>query len=236
MSTPFKPIYLVAALGEYAVMPDGAIINVGGVSGPTFTVGGKPLLFADGTPTDGLSTGGLTIDLQKVYNNSFNTGLIELVAGKDFVLKSTSGNEFRFDATSGDITIGGDVVGFDLSSILQQTQLHLDQTTPGIRHPASHISVDRTQLNALAGNTVQEVLESVETLVSSGVRGFEHVQTTPATTWTVSHGQNTRRVQISIWDDNDELLFSDEVKITDANTVSVEFNSPVTGRAVLMLF
>lgn len=53
MSQVFKPTYVIPELGELGRLPDGAIINAGGVSGPFFTIGGQAVILKDGTASDG---------------------------------------------------------------------------------------------------------------------------------------------------------------------------------------
>jgi hypothetical protein len=43
-----KLLYLNRDLGETGLLPDGAIVNIGGVSGDNFTIGGKGVMLADG--------------------------------------------------------------------------------------------------------------------------------------------------------------------------------------------
>ncbi len=133
MSAPpvYKPVVHLDELGEQGRLPAGGIINAGGVEGPNFTVGGKALIFSDGTASDG----------------------------------------------SGPVVTTG-----------------------------------------------------------TSVTGFEWIQATEAMVWSIPHGKSSKRVQITIWDADDEMLFSDGVKIVDLNNVVVSFNTPVSGRAILMLF
>lgn len=56
MSQVFKPTYVIPELGELGQMPDGAIINAGGVTGPFFTIGGQAVILKDGTASDGSGT------------------------------------------------------------------------------------------------------------------------------------------------------------------------------------
>lgn len=219
-----KPIYLVDGLGEQARLPDGAIINIGGVAGPTFTVGGKSLLFADGTST---GEGNVTtdVDFQTVYVNSVGEAFIDFTAGKDLVLQAVNGNQLRFDADTGTLTITGDLVVLGSSQAIS----------------AENVSAETDGLEPVSGTNVQEVIESIATAMASlteqeMVKAYEHVQLQPQRTWTINHNQNTRRVQVSIWDFSDELVYADTVTLVDGNTVIIEYNTPVTGRAVLMLF
>jgi len=311
--TPIKLIYLVQELGEYAVVPDGSIVNIGGVVGPNFTVAGKPLLFADGTTTNGSASSILRPDFQKVYDNTVGEAFIDFSSGKDFVLQAVNNNQFRFDADTGDITISGNLNILGQSSSVIHTTIDTDRVqiyptsggytpfviepqggvTPqvnvvdikvarngasvftigptgqtyiqdlsvgkindvdftiltnhvngiGIKHSANQISVDRTNMGTIPGTNVQSVLENLSDAVGKlvthdvgNIRGYEFTQATAEAVWTITHGQNTKKVQITIWDSHDEMVWADSVQIFDQNTIVVRFNTPITGRAILMLF
>ena len=319
MSTPvFNPIYLVDALGEYARIPDGAILNIGGVVGPNFTVGNKPLLFADGTSTDGSPVNSNAPDFQTIYGNSVGTAFIDFTSGKDFILQAVNDNQFVFDADTGLVTITGDlhvlgevtsvitssvvtdrvivnqtagnyvpfymepidgvtpvsdvvsirisnggipvfsinaagttsvqdllvvgtINGIDLADLQQDLTDHTDLTSTDIKHKASQISVDNSTLSPITGDNVQEALESIATSIANltsiaSVRGYEHTQLIAQTTWAIAHGQNTRRVQVSIWDSSDESIQPDSIVITSNNLITITYNTPVAGRAILMMF
>lgn len=311
-----KLIYLVPQLGEYAILPDGAIVNIGGVIGPNFTVGGKPLLFADGTATDGTVISILKPDLQNVYDNSVGEGFIDCTPNKDFVLQAVNDKQFRFDANTGLVTITGDLIvrgttttiiktsvetdrvaihqdagdytpfimepvvgvvptvnvvdiktefggdsvfsigpggttwikdlnvgsvnGIDLATLVATINSHINLESAEIKHTAAQISVAESLAPA---ENVQQALEqivqrvnTVEQIVVGVVRGFEFVQQVPATVWSIMHGANTNRVQVQVWNSDNEVVFSDTIKIIDSNNVIVTFNTPITGRAILMLF
>lgn len=304
-----KPIYLVDTLGEHARLPDGAIINAGGVSGPTFTVGGRGLLFDDGTSTGGVQPS-LTVNFQDVYSNSEDTALIDFSAGKHLILHAVNDKLFTFNADTGDVTISGNLIvqgttsttiddtvntdrviihqsagtyvpflieaqvgvtptvdlvdikvtaggssvfsispvgstyiqtlstglinGIDLEALQSQVSTHLAPI--GIKHAAEQISVDSTELSPLSGSNVQEVLESVSASLLTGVRGVEYIQVSPADPWTIAHGQNTKRVQVTVWDEDDETVIPASIRLVDADTAVVSFGESVSGRAVLMLF
>lgn len=131
MSEILKPLILIPELGEQGLLPDGGIINAGGVEGPNFTIGGKAVIFSDGTASDG----------------------------------------------------SGTVIA-----------------------------------------------------IGEGVVGFEFVQTVPSVHWIIPHNRNSVRVQVSIWDTENEIVFSDIAKISDSNTVHIIFSTPQSGRAILMIF
>jgi hypothetical protein len=133
MTVVHKPAVVIEDLGEFGRLPDGGIINAGGVSGH-FTVEGKAVILADGTASDG-------------------SGPVIVVQG------------------------------------------------------------------GAAGQVI----------------GYEHLQNAASTLWVIHHGRNTRRLQMTIWDSNDEMVWTD-VKIVDMNTVHATFSEPVAGRADLVLF
>lgn len=135
MSTVHKPAIVIEQLGEMGRLPDGGIINAGGVQGPFFTIDGKAVILADGTASDG-------------------SGPVIVVEG-----------------------------GTGATAV-----------------------------------------------------GYEHVQAVASSMWVINHLRGTRRMNVTIWDDTDEMVYADVVKIIDLNTVHVSFNTPVSGRAILMLF
>jgi len=108
MSIALRPIFINID-GELAQAPSGAILDIGGVLGPNFFVNGKPLLFADGTATDGSVVAGANVDLQAVYNNSGLEAFIQTAPNKDITFRAVNGNELRFDGDTGLTRITGDL-------------------------------------------------------------------------------------------------------------------------------
>jgi hypothetical protein len=124
--TVYKVLYLNEGTGEHGRLPDFGIINAGGVIGPTFTVGGKPLLFADGTTTDGSTGITLNVTLQSAYNASTN-GTINLTSGKDFTISALNQKIFQVDADTGRVTITGDLTVLGSSTVVEGTLANVDQ-------------------------------------------------------------------------------------------------------------
>lgn len=313
-----KPIYLDDD-GVFARLPDGSIINIGGVQGPYFTVGGKGLVFDDATST---KQGGTGLTLQKIYDETVRHGeaTIKLQTGKDFsIVDDTDKNIFfRIDSETGKVTLTGDLEVLGSSTIINTVIQDSDhwvispstgtvtplkiEPDPGVtpivdlvtvrktygtapvfridkdgniistglfngiditklksdldshiagtygRHTASDIDIH--PIESLPGSTdVQSAIEALSNKVenSSGgtggggngtgnVQGYEHVQTTPAKMWFITHGHNTRRVTVALYDDDWQLIIPDHVKIMDPNTVAVMFSSAIGGRGILTLF
>lgn len=106
-----KPIIL-AVDGVFTQLATGAIINAGGTSHPVWTVGGRGLLFDDGTSTSPGSTT-VALSLQSIYDISpsiAGSTRIKLSTGKDFVIADDTDNNlfFKIDAETGKVTITGD--------------------------------------------------------------------------------------------------------------------------------
>ena len=92
------------------------------------------------------------------------------------------------------------------------------------------------------------LLWSVNTLGLSGLWGFPAngfpstlsrcfaVNFSSSTSVTVSHNIGTSDVQVQVFDDNSPRLWiqPDSIELTDTNTVTIGFNRPTTGRAVVI--
>jgi hypothetical protein len=80
---------------------------------------------------------------------------------------------------------------------------------------------------------------SVSGLITGSFSGLEvgqkykHVQTTAANTWTVSHGFDYQYVNIDVYNGSDEIVIPASVVATDSNTITVSFNTPVSGVAIV---
>jgi hypothetical protein len=121
----FSPLYLDRKRGFATGVPANAILDIGGVVGPGFTVGGRPLLFADGTSSNGGTAS--FISLQSSYESSStanNPAVINLIAGRDLIIDSPSGPgvSFKIDSITGAVTIGGDL-------IVEGTHTYVNSTT-----------------------------------------------------------------------------------------------------------
>lgn len=121
----YRPLYLIEGLGEKGRMPDGGIINAGGVLGPNFTVAGKPLLFADGTATDGSGAISIHQDFQNVYATSGIPAFIQFTSGKDFILNAVNNKQFHFNADTGLVTITGDLTVIGNTTAVINTVAHV---------------------------------------------------------------------------------------------------------------
>lgn len=324
MSTPVlltnKPIVLEVD-GVFGQLPDGAIINAGGTSWPTWTVGGKGLLFDDGTSTAPGGGSGGAFDLQHAYNNSVNgpagEAKIKLTTGKDLLIADDSDDSifFRIDSETGKVTITGDLEVLGSSTVIESTVQDSDHwlispksgtttalkiepdfgvvpvvdlvsirkqwgefpvfritsggnviisssltvgpingidlnqfndqfirhvTGSDLRHMADQIDI--TPISGMSATNVQQALEEIKTTIGSGgggtgnVNGYEHIQTVASQTWTVAHGGNTFRIQVTVYDTDWEMLIPNSVKVIDNNTAIITFASPIAGRAMVLMF
>lgn len=107
----FRPLYRDPYDGIQTEVPDGGIVNIGGTSNATFTVAGKGVMLADGSTSNGDPSA--LFNLQVAYRNSNGPNgdaAINMLAGKDFVIRSTQpGKFFKIDAETGDVVITGNL-------------------------------------------------------------------------------------------------------------------------------
>jgi hypothetical protein len=243
-SSDIKRLVYLNTLGRLHRTANGDIVNIGGTSHTSFTVNGKGLLFDDGSSTSpgGPGSGIGSVTLQSVYNNQHNS------AGKAIVVLNTNQDiswrtadqlhHFTMNATSGDITFNGLLNGVDFDGLVSNVSTHTTFSATS-KHMAAEIGITPISADPSATN-VQQVLDELNNLITnvSGNAGFgmEHVQLTAATQWIISHNKNTKRVHWTLWDENDEMVMPDTVKLIDTNTMHVFFGSPQAGRLVLMTF
>lgn len=104
----YVPLF-VDITGQYGRIPSSALLDIAGIYSPNFTVGGKPIMFADGSSSDGASQ----LDFQSVYFHSRvvnGAARISLQPGKDFAICDAEGNSYiDVDAETGKITIHGEM-------------------------------------------------------------------------------------------------------------------------------
>ncbi|WP_300760149.1 hypothetical protein [Janthinobacterium sp.] len=304
-------LYRDKTLGEMAILPPGAIVDIGGVTGPNFTIGGKGVILSDGTTSDGSGSGGILFKptTQIVYNNTAGEALTVCTSGKDIVWQATNGRQLRFDADTGQVDITGDLIVHGTTTTVIRSSIetdrvairaidatyvplimepqvgvvpvldvvdikvlhggesvfrvdkdgethittihtdkindkelpgyfteldnHLSLTAPGIRHTADQISAAN-----MARATVQGVLELMQAQIialqaSSGLQLIEFPFTEPSTAWNVRHNRNTKKVMVTIYDENDEEIIPDSVKIADGNLIEILWDVEQAGRVVI---
>jgi hypothetical protein len=67
------------------------------------------------------------------------------------------------------------------------------------------------------------------------ISSYIHTQTQYSTVWTINHEFNTNSVFVQCMDQDGRTIIPDEVDLSVTNVVTVHFNSPIIGRAILML-
>lgn len=104
----YVPVY-VDTSGLYGRIPNTGYLDIAGIYSSNFTVGGKAIMLADGTASDGTNS----IDLQTVYLKTTavdGAAKISLEPGKDFSICDSLGNSYiTVDAETGKITINGEM-------------------------------------------------------------------------------------------------------------------------------
>jgi hypothetical protein len=189
MTTALKPIYL-GTNGIQAQLPDGGLINAGGTTNTSFTVGGVAVL---------LDTGNTGITLQSAYVGSptvAGAAGIQLQAGKDFLITDATGggdgNFFRINAANGTVTISGNLVVEGSSTIIDTIVTDADHW---LLTPASASTVALTiqpQVTTTANlvNINLHTGASVFTISASGAGTFTQNLTVGSTIESLLPGSN----------------------------------------------
>ncbi len=130
-------LYLDPTLGAAKAIPSGSIVDIAGTLGPTFTVGGKELLFADGTTTGDGSL--FSVSLQDSYNYSgpgiTDPAIVKMTTNKHLIFANAAGSVsyFVLNANTGELTINGNLTvngtTTTVNSVVNDTDHY--QITPG---------------------------------------------------------------------------------------------------------
>ncbi len=97
-------------------------------------------------------------------------------------------------------------------------------TMPGV----NEYSVTFTHAQAGFGFTLES-----EQIPSGSGTGWGYEQTTASSTWTVNHMLDSQAVQVTCYNDNDEVIYPADVYIASRNHCIITFGSAITGKAVV---
>lgn len=239
-----KLLYLNRDLGESGLLPDGAIVNIGGVSGDNFTVGGKGVMLADGTTTGPGGTNLVT--LQTVYDNS-TTGNLILNPDKGISFTGTTNSGLKISGltgnvdidanlTIGNVTITGLVNGsIDIQNFYDDFKNHVNNDAI-IKHTARQISVSTSDMTVLTSTNVQDSINEIDTYLKNlaSLKSFVFVDEVGSAEWLIEHNCNSRNPSINVFDETGSSLIPEEIKIIDNNTISVVFYTQQKGKAVII--
>lgn len=164
------------------------------------------------------------VDLVRVYKTFAGTPVVRIDKDGNLVLTQN-------------IVTSGLVDGVDVSVLNTTVSTH--QNASGAKHAAANISI--TAIEDLPGHTtVQQALDTLAAAMNPGgganAFGHSHTQVSADDTWTIVHNGNTLNVTVTIFDDDEEQVIPNSVQIINVNTVEVTFGSPMSGRAVVILF
>ena len=62
---------------------------------------------------------------------------------------------------------------------------------------------------------------------------YLHAQSSAATTWTISHNFDYQYVNVDVYDGNDQIVIPTSITATNSNTITLTFNSAVSGNAII---
>ena len=70
--------------------------------------------------------------------------------------------------------------------------------------------------------------------LTKALTSYTYVQANASSTWTITHGLNTRSVFVMVYDSEDRVVIPDQIQVTGLNTVTVSLSASATGRAVVL--
>lgn len=182
-----------------------------------------------------------------------------LNSGPDVFAILADGTTVLKDLTiGGNVTITGDINNIDIDTLTNNLNSHL--LVSSNKHIASEINLNPSSYSIPGITQVQAAISSIDTRIignnttlgthntrittlenqvaainSDSVVGYQHNQASPATTWTITHNKNNKRLVAQVYDNTDSLIYPNSINITE-NTVVIEFTTPATGTANIMFF
>lgn len=239
-----KLLYLNRDLGETGLLPDGAIVNIGGVSGDNFTVGGKGVMLADGTTTGPGGTNLVT--LQKVYDNS-TTGNLILGPDKGISFTGTTNSGLKISGLTGNVDIDADLTignvtitglindSIDIQNFYDDFKNHVNNDA-NVKHTARQISVSTSDMTVLTATNVQDSINEIDTYLKNlaSFKSFVFVDEVGSAEWLIEHNCNSINPSINVFDETGSSLIPEGIKIVDNNTISVVFYTQQKGKAVII--
>jgi hypothetical protein len=87
-----------------------------------------------------------------------------------------------------------------------------------------------------ASGILVDIIGQTMTIAGNGLARCFAATFAPATSWVVSHGLATADVDVMVLDDSTPrvAIIPDSIEVTDANTVTIGFNVPQGGRAIIL--
>lgn len=97
-------------------------------------------------------------------------------------------------------------------------------------HGVGHIALVNNVLYMCSSVTPTDVWIPL----TSELTAYAWEQTTPSTSWSVTHNLNTEDVGVIVYDVASRAIVPDEITITGSNTLTVTFSTAQTGKAVVI--
>ena len=205
-----------------------------------------------------LETGADDIILQTDTGNIELKGTIEILTGKK--ITDSAGTKVLFGDSigiTGSIDLTGTVDGVDLQAFSSSVATGLASSTADytqLTNVPSGIISSSTQIAANISGSFTATSASIASDIANISTDFADITNKPAllsgsaqivtltshteafssaTAVTASHGLGTKNVTVSVYTNDDFMIFPTSIKTHDTNNVYVSFNSSRTGRVVI---
>jgi len=108
--------------------------------------------------------------------------------------------------------------------------------TVAVDASSSTVTLEVSGATTALSDVSSDVADVGQALVHDGVEykpvKFHAVEPGTGTTWVISHNLDQQYVNVTVVDDNDQVIIPQSITMTDANTVTITFNTSVDGFAI----
>ena len=92
------------------------------------------------------------------------------------------------------------------------------------------VSLTDGEVLGMSGGTLQGLTANTSTVDST-----QHVQGVAATVWTITHNRNNRNAVVQIFDNNNDLVFANNVRL-NLNDIVIDLSLATSGYANVIFF
>jgi hypothetical protein len=222
-----------------------------GISTPLITNNGKNWEYlASGQMRPAGTIMGSSYDSNQIDVSGFTMDIKSLIYGLNITTSPDNGvNSYIWNYnTNGTLTAPGGITAPSFTGSLQGTSSYALQANSasfaltasyisgsggGVGFPFSGSAIITGSL-FVSGSTISGSFKGDGSQITGLTAGGKiHTQTSAASTWTVSHNLGVQYPNVTVYDNNNNVIIPQTIVATDANTLTLTFGSAVAGYTVV---
>ena len=192
----------------------------------------------DLTNVDDITADDITVDVITAATGNYSTSLtvsgLPVITDVDLFTAVASGTQVYYFGNATSVTASHSLNSDDvLIQCYEGTSEPWNLIQPNITRIVDNNTVFVEFASPRTGKV--EIVALTQRVLGAGNLSYEHVQGSSATTWTVEHNLSTLQPLVAVWDSSSpaKIVIPDEIEATDADTVTITFNSALAGRATV---